>query len=361
MQEFSSDFDFLSLELTNLQALLKIDAKRAEAKALQEKMSASDFWNDQKAAGQVVEKLKVAKGDVDDWDALRHKLDELKELASLGDESLSQEITAELAALKKAVESLRLRVLFSGKFDNCHAIVEINSGAGGTEACDWASMLFRMYVQWAEKNKFKLSILDEVRGEEAGIKSISFIIEGKRAYGLLRSERGVHRLVRISPFDANKRRHTSFASVDVTPEIEDDIEIEIKPDDLKIDTYRSGGAGGQHVNKTDSAVRITHIPSGFVVACQSERSQQQNKLHALTVLKSKLFERQEEAKKKNLENISGFKRKIEWGSQIRSYVLHPYLLVKDHRTDCEVHDAKSVLDGRLEDFIYAYLKEEAKG
>jgi len=361
MQDFSSDFNPLSLELTNLQALLKIDAKRDEVRSLQEKMASPDFWNDQKAASQVVEKLKAAKGDVDDWDLLRHKLDELKELASLVDDSLVAEIAGEAAALKKEVEGLRLRILFSGKFDNCHAIVDINSGAGGTEACDWSSMLFRMYVQWAEKNKFKLSILDEVRGEEAGIKSISFIIEGKRAYGLLRSERGVHRLVRISPYDANKRRHTSFASVDVIPEIEDDIEIEIKPDDLKIDTYRSGGAGGQHVNKTDSAVRITHAPSGIVVACQSQRSQQQNKIFALNVLKSKLYEIQEEAKKKNLENISGTKRKIEWGSQIRSYVLHPYLLVKDHRTDCEVHDAKSVLDGRLEDFIYAYLKEEAKG
>ena len=361
MQDFSSDFNPLSLELANLQAMLKIDAKRDEVKMLQEKMAAPDFWNDQKAAGQVVEKLKAAKSDVDDWDVLNRKLSELKELVSLGDDSLSREIAAEIAVLKKEVDSLRLRVLFSGRFDNCHAIVDINSGAGGTEACDWSSMLFRMYVQWAEKNKFKLSILDEVRGDEAGIKSISFIIEDKRAYGLLRSERGVHRLVRISPYDANKRRHTSFASVDVTPEIEDDIEIEIKPDDLRIDTYRSGGAGGQHVNKTDSAVRITHAPSGIVVACQSQRSQQQNKIFALNVLKSKLYEIQEEAKKKNLENISGFKRKIEWGSQIRSYVLHPYLLVKDHRTDCEVHDAKSVLDGRLEDFIYAYLKEEAKG
>jgi len=341
--------------------MLKVEDKRIEVKFLQEKMSASDFWNDQKAATSVVEKLKVAKSDVDDWDILSHKLEELKELVALGDDSLSPEITAEIGTLKKEVDGLKLRVLFSGKFDNCHAIVDINSGAGGTEACDWSSMLFRMYVQWAEKSKFKLSILDEVRGEEAGIKSISFIVEGKRAYGLLRSERGVHRLVRISPFDANKRRHTSFASVDVIPEIEDDVDIEIKPDDLKIDTYRSGGAGGQHVNKTDSAVRITHIPSGLIVACQSQRSQQQNKIFALNVLKSKLYEIQEEAKKKNLENISGTKRKIEWGSQIRSYVLHPYLLVKDHRTDCEVHDAKSVLDGRLEDFIYAYLKEEAKG
>jgi peptide chain release factor 2 len=237
--------------------------------------------------------------------------------------------------------------------------VEINSGAGGTEACDWSNMLFRMYVKWAESKGFKLKVLDELRAEEAGIKSITFFIEGRRAYGLLRSERGVHRLVRISPFDANKRRHTSFASVDVLPEIKEDIEIEIKPEDLRIDTFRSSGAGGQHVNVTDSAVRITHLPSGIVVSCQNERSQHQNKYTAMKILKAKLYEIKEKENRKELEKVTGKKQKIEWGSQIRSYVLHPYLLVKDHRTNTEEHNARAVLDGQIDEFIYAYLRSFA--
>jgi peptide chain release factor 2 len=249
-------------------------------------------------------------------------------------------------------------LIFSGKFDKANAIVEINSGAGGTEACDWASMLFRMYYRWAEDKKFKLNVLNEVRGEEAGIKSITFFIQGSRAYGLLRSERGVHRLVRISPFDSNKRRHTSFASVDILPEIKEDIEIGIKSEDLRIDTYRASGAGGQHVNVTDSAVRITHVPSGIVVACQNERSQHQNKQSAIKILKAKLYELKEKENKTELEKMAGQKQRIEWGSQIRSYVLHPYLLVKDHRTNLEVHDARAVLDGKLDGFMYAYLNYE---
>ena len=262
----------------------------------------------------------------------------------------------ETKKFEENLEKIKLKVLFNEKFDDSNAIVELNSGAGGTEACDWASMLFRMYFRWAEDKKFKFNVLDEVKGEEAGIKNITFLIEGIRAYGMLKSERGVHRLVRVSPFDANKRRHTSFASVDVLPEIREDIDIEIKPEELEIITCRASGAGGQHVNKTDSAVRITHLPTGIVVGCQNERSQHQNKQVALRVLKAKLYELKEEEKKKNLEKISGTKQRIEWGSQIRSYVLYPYLLVKDHRTDLENHDAWGVLDGKLDDFIYAYLK-----
>jgi peptide chain release factor 2 len=351
----------LFTEADSLKTMLSIEDKRMRVADFQRQMLASDFWSDQTNANKVVTGLKAIKGDVEDWDNLHKKLNDLRELCQLGDNSLAEEINAEIKIAKKEAEDLKLRVIFSGKFDYSNAILEINSGAGGTEACDWASMLYRMYFRWAEEHKCKITITEEVQGETAGLKNITMIIEGLRAYGMLKAERGVHRLVRISPFDSNKRRHTSFASVDITPEIEDDAEIEIKPEDLKVETCRSSGAGGQHVNKTDSAVRMTHIPSGIIVECQSERSQIQNRLQALRVIKSKLFKRQEEERKKTLENLSGTKSKIEWGSQIRSYVLHPYLLVKDHRTDYEEHDAKAVLDGRLDEFILTFLKQEAKG
>ncbi|MDD4955242.1 MAG: peptide chain release factor 2 [Candidatus Omnitrophica bacterium] len=356
MQDIKSKIENFEEELSTLKELLKIDSKKKDIGLLQSKMSATDFWQNQKEASGIIEELKKIKGDVDDWDMLNNKLHELKEFIQIADASYENEMEKEAKKFDENLERLKLKVLFNEKFDDSNAIVEINSGAGGTEACDWASMLFRMYFRWAEEKKFKFSVLDEVRGEEAGIKNITFLIEGLRAYGMLKSERGVHRLVRISPFDANKRRHTSFASVDVLPEIKEDIDIEIKPEDLEIITCRASGAGGQHVNKTDSAVRITHLPTGIVVACQNERSQHQNKQVALRVLKAKLYELKEEDKKKNLEKISGTKQKIEWGSQIRSYVLYPYLLVKDHRTDLENHDAWGVLDGKLDDFMYAYLK-----
>ncbi|MBN3040412.1 MAG: peptide chain release factor 2 [Candidatus Omnitrophica bacterium] len=359
MEDLNKEIYELEQEVSLLKDLLKVDEKRLEVKALQLKMSEQGFWNDQKQAAEIIASLKDVKGDVDDWDELSEKLKDIKDLYSLQDSGLKEELAKELKKLQSDSNNLRLRILFSGKFDNSNAIVEINSGAGGTEACDWASMLFRMYFRWAESKKFKLKVLDEVRGEEAGIKNITFFIEGRRSYGLLRSEKGVHRLVRISPFDSNKRRHTSFASIDVLPEIKDDIEIGIKQDDLKIDTFRSSGAGGQHVNVTDSAVRITHLPTGIVVSCQNERSQHQNKITALKILKAKLYEIKEEENKKELESVSGKKQKIEWGSQIRSYVLHPYLLVKDHRTNQEDHDAKAVLDGKIDDFIYSFLKHWA--
>lgn len=356
MQDIKNRIENLEEELRVLKELLRIDSKKESIDNLQVKMSEPNFWQNQKEASKVINELKLKKGDVDDWNALYAKLKELKEFIQIADVSYENEVKEEAKKFESNLEKLKLRVLFCDKFDDSNAIVEINSGAGGTEACDWASMLFRMYFRWAEDKGFKLSILDEVKGEEAGIKNITFLIEGLRAYGMLRSERGVHRLVRISPFDANKRRHTSFASVDILPEIEEDVDIEIKPEDLQIITCRASGAGGQHVNKTDSAVRITHLPTGIVVGCQNERSQHQNKQVALRVLKAKLYELREEEKKKNLENISGVKRKIEWGSQIRSYVLYPYLLVKDHRTDTESHDAWGVLDGKIGEFIYAYLK-----
>lgn len=356
MEEIRNKIENLDAQLQTIKDLLKIEEKKKNMQTLQMKMSEPDFWQNQKGAQALVEELKGTRGDIDDWDTLNLKLKELKEFIAVCDHSYEKEIIKELGKFEENFKKLELRVLFCEKFDDANAILEINAGAGGTEACDWANMLFRMYFRWVEEKKFKITILEELKGDEAGIKNITFLIEGLRAYGMLKSERGVHRLVRISPFDANKRRHTSFASVDILPEIKDDTEIEIKPEDLRIDTFRAGGKGGQHVNRTDSAVRITHIPTGIVTGCQNERSQHQNKQVAMKVLRAKLYELKEEAKKKNLEKISGEKRKIEWGSQIRSYVLYPYLLVKDHRTEYEVHDAWAVLDGKLEDFMYAYLK-----
>lgn len=359
LPEIKKQIDKLEEEVKSLGEMLNIEPKRTQVKELQLKMSEPNFWTDSKEAAIVVASLKEAKSDVDDWDDLNDKLNNLIELLSIYEPSLQADVLAEEKKLRDDCERLRLRTLFSGKFDSTNAIIEINSGAGGTEACDWAGMLFRMYFRWAEDKRFKLKVLTEVRGEEAGVKSITFFIEGQRAYGLLRSEIGVHRLVRISPFDANKRRHTSFSSVSVLPEIKEDIEIEIRPEDLKVDTFRASGAGGQHVNVTDSAVRITHLPSKIVVTCQNERSQHQNKQVALKILRAKLYERKKAENRKELEKTSGKKQRIEWGSQIRSYVLHPYLLVKDHRTNLEIHDAKGVLDGKIDEFIYSYLEYDS--
>ena len=348
----------LEEELEKLRGLLNIEGKKKRLEQLQLKMSEAAFWQEQKTSVKVVGEMKSLKSDVEDWQAMRDKIKELEELFSLSDVSLNSEILKELNALGDDVEKLRLRTFFSGKFDEANAIVEINSGAGGTEACDWAHMLFRMYFRWAEEKKFKYTVLNEVKGEEAGIKNITFLIEGLRAYGLLKAERGVHRLVRISPFDANRRRHTSFASIDILPEVTEGIDISLKSEELRIDTFRASGRGGQHVNVTDSAIRITHLPTGIVTSCQNERSQYQNKQVALKVLKAKLHQLKEEEKKKELDKISGNKRKIEWGSQIRSYVLHPYLMVKDHRTNLAIGDAWAVLDGKIDELIYAYLKTQ---
>ncbi len=253
-----------------------------------------------------------------------------------------------------------METLLSGKYDSKNAILTLHAGAGGTEAQDWVSMLLRMYTRWAEDKGYKVTVLDMLAGDEAGIKSVTILVEGPNAYGYLKSEKGVHRLVRISPFDAAGRRHTSFASADVMPEIDDDVEIEIKPEDLKIDTFRSSGAGGQHVNKTESAIRITHIPTGIVVSCQNERSQQSNRNTAMKILKAKLFEIHQEEQQKELDKIRGVQKEIGWGSQIRSYIFHPYSLVKDHRTNVEIGDVQAVMDGKIDEFINSYLKYAAK-
>lgn len=322
-------------------------------------MSALDFWDDQKSANKVISELKDVKDKYESFKSLNDDIEGLQELVELAeeDESLQEEIDQEVVGINKRMDSLELKFYLSGKFDKENAFLSINSGAGGTEACDWAGMLFRMYTRWSERRGYKTEIVDILDGDEAGIKSVTLMIRGTYAYGYAKAERGVHRLVRISPFDSNKRRHTSFASVDVMPEITQDIEVEIKPEDLKIDTFRASGAGGQHVNTTDSAVRITHIPTGIVVSCQSGRSQHANKDSAMMVLKSRIYLKIEEEKQKEIDSISGDKMKIEWGSQIRSYVLHPYQMVKDHRTNFEWSQANKVLDGEIDSYIEAYLRE----
>jgi peptide chain release factor 2 len=286
-------------------------------------------------------------------------------LVSLGiemeDESVLEEVSEGYKALTMQIENMRLETLLSGAYDKNNAILTLHSGAGGTEAQDWVQMLFRMYTRWAERRGFRVETLDFLEGEEAGIKSVTFLVEGLNAYGYAKAEKGVHRLVRISPFDASGRRHTSFASVEVMPEIADDIEININPDDLRIDTYRSSGAGGQHVNKTDSAIRITHIPTGIVVSCQNERSQHKNRETALKMLKSKLLQLAEQEQKEKIEDLKGVQKDIAWGSQIRSYVFHPYSMVKDHRTGFEMGNIDAVMDGDIDGFINAYLKAASLG
>lgn len=295
-------------------------------------------------------KINSLKSDIDNAEAILELLEDNE------DEALYSELNALTLKLAKEIENAKLETLLSGKYDSYNAILTLHAGAGGTEAMDWTQMLYRMYSMYAEKNGYKVKVLDVLDGEEAGLKSISFLISGENAYGYLKAEKGVHRLVRISPFDANARRHTSFASLEVMPEIEEAPDINIRPEDLKIDTYRSSGAGGQHVNKTESAIRITHIPTGIIVACQTERSQIQNRETAMKMLYSKLVEKQELEEQEKLASIRGDVKKIEWGSQIRSYVFCPYTLVKDHRTGYETSDVEGVMNGDIQDFINEYLK-----
>lgn len=324
-------------------------------------MEGSQFWLDAERAQQVIDESNQLKAWTVPYRNLTKRYEDIKELLPEAYQADEQELIAELITdlnrVDKELSALEVRRMLSGELDNKDCYLTINSGAGGTEACDWAQMLSRMYQRWAAKQGWKVEVIDFVEGDVAGIKSITLKFQGNYAYGYAKAEKGVHRLVRISPFDSNAKRHTSFASVDVTPEITDDIKIEIRPEDLRIDTYRSSGAGGQHVNKTDSAVRMTHLPSGIVVSCQTQRSQLQNKETCYTMLKSKLYEQEVLAREQEMDKLKGEKKEIAWGSQIRNYVFQPYTLVKDTRTKYESGNIQAVMDGEIDDFINAYLKE----
>ena len=325
----------------------------------------ADFYNDMEAAGKVMQKIKGLRDKLSRYAELKALWEDLGTLIELAieeqDESVLDEVKSGYKTLCVNLENMKLETMFSGKYDKNNAIVTLHAGAGGTEAQDWCEMLYRMYTRWAERKGFRVETLDFVDGEEAGLKSVTFLVEGLNAYGYAKAEKGVHRLVRISPFDSAARRHTSFASAEVMPEIDDDIDVQINPEDLKIDTYRSSGAGGQHVNKTESAIRITHIPTGVVVACQNERSQHKNRETAMKMLKSKLIEIAEREHKEKIEDLKGVQLEISWGSQIRSYVFHPYTMVKDHRTGFEIGNIGAVMDGEIDGFINAYLIAGSRG
>ncbi|MCK5032048.1 MAG: peptide chain release factor 2 [Calditrichia bacterium] len=339
--------------------IFDIDNKKTSIKQLQEITNKSDFWNDTQNAKKILKNIKKLEIWVQSWNKLKTEIDDIEVFIELQkeepEENLEPEISQKLNILESEIEELEFKRMLGGEYDERNAILTIHPGAGGTESQDWAEMLLRMYLRYAEISGFKTEILDQLSGDEAGIKSVTIEFTGDFAYGYLRAEAGVHRLVRLSPFDANNKRHTSFASVFVLPEIEESIDIEIDPTDLRIDTFRASGAGGQHVNKTDSAIRITHIPTGTVVQCQNERSQHKNKANAMKILGARLFKLQEEEQKKNLEKFEKNKKDIAWGSQIRSYVFHPYNMVKDHRTGYETSNVQAVMDGQIEKFIKEYL------
>jgi len=347
-------------QLAEMEGYLEIAAKRSELEKLEAAAADPDFWNDQNKAQANIAATKALKMVLDPFDGVASGLDDagvMLELAEAGEEEALAEAFDELEKVESAFQSLEMQSLLGGEFDGNGAYLTLHAGAGGTESCDWADMLYRMFTRYAERKEFKTQIMDYQAGEEAGIKSVSLLISGPYAYGLLKSERGVHRLVRISPFDSQSRRHTSFVAADVTPEIDDAIAIDIVESDLRIDTYRAQGAGGQHVNTTDSAVRIVHLPTGTVVQCQAERSQHKNKAAAMKMLKARLYEREQDLKRQAVDQLYGDKGEIAWGSQIRSYVMQPYTMVKDHRTDEQVGNVQGVLDGNLDPFIEAYLKK----
>ena len=339
--------------------IFDLAAKEAKVAELEKAMESSGFWDDQEIAQKVIAECNELRGWTVPYHSIKQSFEDIAELFEevQEDDDLFVDLQKELERVEQALEDLEIRKMLSGELDQKSCFLNINAGAGGTESCDWTSMLARMYERWACKRKWKVEVIDKVDGDVAGIKSLTYKITGPFAYGYCKAEKGVHRLVRISPFDSNAKRHTSFASVDVSPEIDDDIRIDVKPEDIRVDTFRASGAGGQHVNTTDSAVRMTHGPSGIVVSCQAERSQIKNRETCLKMLKSKLYEKEVLEREASLKEMGGEKKEIAWGSQIRNYVFQPYTLVKDTRTKYEVGDIQRVMDGDLDGFINAYLKE----
>ena len=364
-EQIRLDLAAMEKPIEELGIALDIDGAKETIAKLEQETLAPDFYNDIKNSQKVLQKIKEQSNKIERFKALQGDWEDMSTLVELAiaedDETLLEEIQTGFNSLSEKIENMKLETLLSGPYDKSNAIITLHAGAGGTEAQDWCQMLYRMYQMWAESRGYKVSVLDILDGDEAGLKGASILLEGLNAYGFAKCEKGIHRLVRISPFDSAGRRHTSFASVEVMPDIEDDIEININPDDLRIDTYRASGAGGQHVNKTSSAIRITHIPTGVVVACQNERSQFQNKDTAMKMLKAKLMELAEAEQKEKIEDIKGVQKEIAWGSQIRSYVFHPYNMVKDHRTNYEVGNISAVMDGGLDGFINDYLKKASLG
>ncbi|MEH7440591.1 peptide chain release factor 2 [Neobacillus drentensis] len=360
LAEIRNELEKTAKKLADFRGSLDLENKEARIAELDDEMLQPDFWNDQEKAQTVISEANALKDQVNEFNELNESYENLELTYELvkeeNDEELRAELEEELQELTGRLSQFELQLLLSEEYDKNNAILELHPGAGGTESQDWGSMLLRMYTRWAEKKGFKVETLDYLPGDEAGIKSVTLAIKGHNAYGYLKAEKGVHRLVRISPFDASGRRHTSFVSCEVMPEFNEEIQVEVRTEDLKIDTYRATGAGGQHINTTDSAVRITHIPSGVVVTCQSERSQIKNREAAMKMLKAKLYQREIERQEQELLEIRGEQKEIGWGSQIRSYVFHPYSMVKDHRTSTESGNVQAVMDGDLDQFINAYLR-----
>lgn len=363
-QEFKGKISEYKPLIAQLRDSLNINSLKNKIKNLEAQATAPNFWDDIKSAQQIMQKTTYLKDKITKFTNLETMMEDCETMFEMlteeDDESLSNELSQTLNKMNKDIQEQTLSTLLSGEYDSKNAIITLHAGAGGTEAMDWVEMLSRMYTRWAERHNFKIKTLDYIPGDEAGIKSISLLIEGQNAYGYLKSESGVHRLVRISPFDSSGRRHTSFASAEVLPEIDETMDVTIRDEDIKMDVFRSSGAGGQHVNKTSSAVRLTHIPTGIVTSCQNERSQLQNRTIAMKMLKSKLIEIKEREHLEKIEDIKGVQKEIAWGSQIRSYVFMPYTLVKDHRTNCENGNISAVMDGDIDNFINAYLSQQAQ-
>ncbi|WP_390890807.1 peptide chain release factor 2 [Fusobacterium nucleatum] len=357
--EIKREFLEMKEKTENLGGLFDLEKRKSTIKELEKLTFEDNFWSDKRKSSEIIKNMNFEKNIVSRYEKLATEIDDeevLIDFVESGETSFESELSKKHKNLKTDIEEFEINLLLDGEYDMNNAIVTIHSGAGGTEACDWADMLYRMYLRWCNLKGYKVSELDFMEGDSVGVKSVTFLVEGINAYGYLKSEKGIHRLVRISPFDANKKRHTSFASVEVVPEVDENVEVEINPVDIRIDTYRASGAGGQHVNMTDSAVRITHFPSGIVVTCQKERSQLSNRETAMKMLKSKLLELELKKKEEEMKKIQGEQSDIGWGNQIRSYVFQPYALVKDHRTNTEIGNVKAVMDGSIDDFINSYLR-----